>query len=59
MTTLAFNAKTNDSVIMTRPVWTLMHKLFMFKDRPAMDIFCAENLAKRLVNVPSSVRLRS
>ena len=46
--------KTNDNGIMTRPAWTMMDKLPMFKDCPAMDLGCAENLAKRLINIPSS-----
>lgn len=46
--------KTNDNGIMTRPVWTLMHQLPMFKDCPAMDLDGAENLARRLINIPSS-----
>jgi perosamine synthetase len=46
--------KTNDTGIMTRPAWTLMNKLPMFKNCPAMDLGCAENLSKRLINIPSS-----
>jgi perosamine synthetase len=46
--------KTNDNGIMTRPAWTLMNKLPMFKACPAMDLGCAENLSKRLINIPSS-----
>jgi perosamine synthetase len=46
--------ETNDNGIMTRPAWTLMNKLLMFKDCPAMDLGCAENLSKRLINIPSS-----
>ena len=46
--------KTNDNGIMTRPAWTLMNKLPMFKDCPAMDLGCAENLSERLINIPSS-----
>lgn len=46
--------RTNDIGIMTRPPWTLMHQLSMFKDCPAMDLSCAESLAKRLINIPSS-----
>jgi perosamine synthetase len=45
---------TNDHGIITRPVWTLMNKLPMFQDCPAMDLGCAENLSKRLINIPSS-----
>lgn len=50
--------KTNDNGIMTRPAWTLMNELPMFKDCPAMDLDCAENLSKRLINIPSSSFLR-
>ena len=46
--------KTNDNGIMTRPVWTLMNKLIMYKDCPAMDLDCAESLSKRIINIPSS-----
>jgi perosamine synthetase len=46
--------KTNDKGIMTRPAWTLMNQLPMFKDCPAMELDCAENLSTRLVNIPSS-----
>ncbi len=45
---------TNGSGIMTRPCWTLMHKLPMFADCPRMDLSVAENLEKRLINIPSS-----
>ena len=50
--------KTNDIGIMTRPAWTLMNRLTMFKDCPAMDLGCAGNLSKRLINIPSSSFLR-
>ena len=46
--------KTNDKGIMTRPAWTLMNRLQMFRDCPAMDLGCAEDLATRLINIPSS-----
>jgi perosamine synthetase len=46
--------KTNDSGLKTRPAWDLLNKLQMFKDCPAMDLSCAENLANRLINIPSS-----
>jgi perosamine synthetase len=47
-------AKTNDNGIMTRPAWTLMNQLPMFTNCPAMDLACAENLSRRLINIPSS-----
>lgn len=46
--------RTSDSGIMTRPAWTLMNQLTMFKDCPTMDLACAESLAKRIINIPSS-----
>jgi perosamine synthetase len=48
---------TNSNGIMTRPAWTLMHKLPAFKDCPRMDLSVAERLEARLINVPSSVTL--
>jgi len=48
---------TNDAGIMTRPCWTLLHKLPMFQDCPRMDLSCAENLEARLINIPSSAFL--
>jgi len=45
---------TNDSGIMTRPVWILMHELVPFCDCPHMDLSCAQSLAGRLINIPSS-----
>jgi len=50
---------TNNNGIMTRPVWTLMHKLPMFQDSPRMDLSTAENLEKRIINLPSSAALMS
>jgi perosamine synthetase len=52
-----FLALTNDSGIMTRPVWTLMHRLPMFADCPRMDLPVAESIEKRLINIPSSAGL--
>lgn len=50
-------ARTNDAGIMTRPVWTLMHKLPMFADCPRMELTVSESLEKRLINIPSSAKL--
>lgn len=46
--------KTNDQGIMTRPAWELLNSLDMYKDCPAMDLSCAKDLARRIVNIPSS-----
>ena len=43
--------------IMTRPAWTLMHKLPMYKKCPRMDLSGAESLERRIINLPSSVFL--
>lgn len=48
---------TNDLGVMTRPTWTLMHKLPMFKNCPQMDLSVADKLEKCLLNIPSSVSL--
>ncbi len=45
---------TNRNGIMTRPAWTLMHKLPMYCECPRMNISIAENLERRLINIPSS-----
>lgn len=50
-----FLKQTNESGIMTRPVWELMNSLPMFRDCQKGDLSNAEWLADRLVNIPSSV----
>jgi perosamine synthetase len=50
-------AATNDAGLMTRPAWTLMHKLPPFRGCPAMELPVAESLERRLVNIPSSAYL--
>ncbi len=53
-----FLSFTNDNGVMTRPSWTLMHKLIMFKDCLHGDLANAEMIESRLVNIPSSVRIK-
>ncbi|MFZ3131153.1 MAG: LegC family aminotransferase [Desulfosporosinus sp.] len=48
---------TNKLGIMTRPAWTLMHKLPMYQYCPRMDLSVAENLERRIINLPSSAFL--
>lgn len=50
-------AATNDAGLMTRPAWTLMHKLVPFRDCPRMSLAVAESLERRIINVPSSAQL--
>jgi len=54
----SFLAYTNDNGVMTRPAWALMTKLVMFKDAMQGNIENAEMIESRLVNIPSSVRLK-
>lgn len=51
----AFLTYTNNEQIMTRPAWQLMHRLPMFASAMRSDLLVAEELADRLVNIPSSV----
>ncbi|HEY0031075.1 MAG TPA: LegC family aminotransferase [Bacteroidia bacterium] len=48
----------NDNGVMTRPVWRLMNKLEMFKDAMCGDLSVSEEIENRLVNIPSSVRIK-
>lgn len=52
----AFLKFTNGNGVMTRPIWTLMNKLNMFKHAPATNLDNAQWLEDRVVNIPSSVR---
>ena len=46
---------TNDNGFMTRPIWTLMSKLSMFKDCQSDGLENSSWLEDRVVNIPSSV----
>jgi len=46
---------TNKNKIQTRPVWTLMYKLPMYKDCFRVETPNAEFIEERLVNIPSGV----
>ena len=52
-----FLDETNSKSIMTRPIWTLMNKLPMFKEAQCGDLTNSEWLEGRVVNIPSSVVL--
>jgi len=51
----SFLKYTNDRGILTRPMWTPMHTLPMYRKCLTCDLSTAENIERRLVNVPSSV----
>ena len=50
-----FLKMTNDNNVMTRPIWTLMSKLAMFKDCQTDGLENSLWLEDRVVNIPSSV----
>ena len=52
-----FLHETNSKGVTTRPIWTLMNKLPMFKDAQCGNLTNAEWLEERVVNTPSSVIL--
>ena len=47
----------NDAGYMSRPLWTLMHRLPMYAACPRADLAVAEQMEARIVNVPSSAKL--
>jgi perosamine synthetase len=48
----------NENGVMTRPAWELMHRLPMFSHFEKASLANSEWVADRLVNLPSSVRLK-
>jgi len=46
---------TNDAGVMTRPIWTLMNRLPLYKNAPCGPLDNAQWLEARVVNLPSSV----
>lgn len=50
-------ARLNDAGYMSRPVWTLMHRLPMYAACPRADLGVAEQLESCVINLPSSARL--
>jgi aminotransferase in exopolysaccharide biosynthesis len=54
----AFLEFTNKNGVMTRPSWTLMNKLQMFSHCITANLDNAQFIEDRLVNVPSSARIK-
>jgi perosamine synthetase len=50
-------AALNGANYMSRPVWTLMHRLPMYSKCPRANLAVAEALAQRVINLPSSPAL--
>lgn len=51
-----FLKETNESGVMTRPIWSLMTELPMYQNCQHNDLSVAKYLRDRVVNLPSSVR---
>ena len=51
-----FLKSTNESEIMTRPIWQLMFRLPMYQHSQRDEQKNAQFLEERIVNIPSSVR---
>ena len=47
----------NNAGYMSRPLWTLMHRLPMYAACPRADLEVAEQMEARVVNLPSSAKL--
>lgn len=48
---------TNRKGIMTRPIWTPLHKLPMYEQMPKMPLKVTESLQNQIINIPSSPHL--
>jgi perosamine synthetase len=49
------NTRANYNGVMTRPVWSLLHRLEMFKECIHDELLNSIDIESRLVNIPSSV----
>jgi perosamine synthetase len=47
----------NQNGIMSRPLWSLLHTLSMYRDCPRMSLPVAEKIITRLIQIPSSPEL--
>jgi len=47
----------NDAQLMSRPVWEPMHTLQIYANCPRADLAVTEDLARRIINLPSSAKL--
>ncbi|WP_416141354.1 LegC family aminotransferase [Lysinibacillus capsici] len=44
----------NEQGVMSRPIWTPIHELEMYKDCPKMNLFTTQQLKQRMINIPST-----
>lgn len=47
----------HDAGVLCRPIWTPLHQLPMYQSSPRADLALTEQLAQRIINLPSSVKL--
>jgi perosamine synthetase len=47
----------NEAGFMSRPAWTLIHRLPMYQHHPIMDVSVAESMERRIINIPSGVSI--
>jgi len=47
----------HDAKLLCRPVWTPLHQLPIYQHSPRSDLALTENLAQRIISLPSSVKL--
>jgi len=47
-------SRLNYNGIQARPCWKLLHRLKQFSNYPRMNLSVAENLEKKIINIPSS-----
>ena len=52
-----FLEDTNSKSVMTRPIWTLMNNLPMYKDAQCYNLKNSKWLSERVINIPSSTTL--
>lgn len=50
-------SRLNDEGLMARPAWTPLHNLPMYRDAPRADLPVTEDLAARIISLPSSAKL--
>lgn len=48
---------TNSAGFMCRPAWTPLHRLDMYRESPRTDLSVAEDMYRRLLNIPSGAAL--
>jgi len=44
----------NGRGVMSRPIWTPMHEIEMYKECPRMDLFITKQLKQCVINIPST-----